>query len=62
VWYQDFDGGHVWFTALGHHKEDYEKADLVNHLYQGLHWLVGQTRVRDLSKAYATSPRTPVRY
>ncbi|WP_216647434.1 ThuA domain-containing protein [Chitinophaga sp. SYP-B3965] len=62
VWYQDFDGGHVWFSALGHHKEDYEKADLVNHLYQGLHWLVAQTTVRDLSKAYATSPQTPVRY
>ncbi|WP_341842083.1 ThuA domain-containing protein [Chitinophaga caseinilytica] len=62
AWYQHFDGGFVWFTSLGHHKRDYTDPVFVNHLYQGLHWLVGQTARRNPSKAYATSPETPVDY
>lgn len=62
AWYQYFDGGYVWFTSLGHHKRDYTDPVFVNHLYQGLHWLVGQTANRNPAKAYATSPDSPVDY
>ncbi|RPD38383.1 ThuA domain-containing protein [Chitinophaga barathri] len=62
VWYQDFDGGHIWFTSLGHNKLDYAEPVFVNHLYEGLRWVVSQSGNRNLSKAYATSPGTPVRY
>jgi type 1 glutamine amidotransferase len=62
VWYQHFDGGHIWFTSLGHHMRDYAEPVFVNHLYEGLRWVVSQSGGRDLSKAYATSPATPVRY
>jgi type 1 glutamine amidotransferase len=62
VWYQHFDGGHIWFTSLGHHMRDYAEPVFVNHLYEGLRWVVSQSGRRDLSKAYATSPATPVRY
>lgn len=62
VWYQHFDGGHIWFTALGHDKGDYQDPVFVQHLYQGLRWVVEQSGKRDLSKAYATTPATPVHY
>lgn len=62
AWYQHFDGGYVWFTSLGHRKSDYSDPVFVNHLYQGLHWLVGRTGARDQAKAYATAPSTPVDY
>ncbi len=62
AWHQVFDGGYVWYTTLGHRKEDYTDPVFVNHLYQGLHWLVGQTAQRNPAKAYATSSQTPVDY
>ncbi len=62
VWYQHFDGGHVWYTSFGHDKKDYQDATYLQHLYQGLHWVVSQTQGRSLQRAYATTPDTPVRY
>lgn len=62
AWYQQFDGGFVWFTSLGHRKSDYTDPVFVNHLYQGLHWLVGKTAARNAARAYATAPNSPVDY
>ncbi|EON77424.1 glycosyl hydrolase [Lunatimonas lonarensis] len=62
VWHQDFDGGVVWVTALGHHIKDYEDPDFVNHLYQGMKYVAGKIDKRDYSKSYATDRDTPVRF
>ena len=62
VWHQDFDGGHVWVSALGHHSKDYEDPVFLQHVLQGMQHVARQLKGLDYSKAYATSRDTPVRY
>lgn len=62
VWYQNFDGGNIWVTTLGHNKEYYQEPMFVKHLLQGISFIAGQARKLDFTKAYATSRDTPVRY
>lgn len=62
AWYQDFDGGHIWITALGHDKKDYEDAVFVQHIMQGLQFVASQVKNRDFTKAYAGSRDDTVRY
>ncbi|HXI01139.1 MAG TPA: ThuA domain-containing protein [Sphingobacteriaceae bacterium] len=62
VWYQKFDGGNVWITALGHNKEHYQDPMFVKHILQGLEFVASQSKKLDYSKAYADSRDTPLRY
>ncbi len=62
AWHQHFDGGHVWITALGHDKRDYEDPVFVQHILQGMRFVAGQVKKSDFSKAYANSKDEPVRY
>ncbi|MDR2233191.1 MAG: ThuA domain-containing protein [Tannerella sp.] len=40
VWWNTFDGGRQWFSALGHLKEYYSDPVLMRHYLEGLKWLV----------------------
>jgi type 1 glutamine amidotransferase len=40
VWYNTFDGGKQWFSALGHDKRYYSDPVFVGHILGGLKWLV----------------------
>ncbi len=60
AWYQQFDGGTIWITALGHDKKDYEDATYVQHVFQGLKYVVSQLKPKDYSKAYSKSKEEPV--
>jgi len=62
VWYHHFDGGNIWITALGHDKENYEDPMYVKHIFQGITFVANQAKKLDVSKAYADSRDTPVRY
>ncbi len=62
TWTHDFDGGHTWFTTLGHHKKDYVDPLYVQHLFQGIRFIASQVKKLDFSKAYADSRDTGVRY
>lgn len=62
AWYQHFDGGHIWITALGHDKKDYQDPVFVQHIMQGIKFIAGQVKKTDFSKAYAGSRDEPVRY
>jgi len=62
VWYQQFDGGNIWVTALGHNKEHYEDPVYIKHIFQGIEYVAGQVKKIDFSKAYADSRDTPVRF
>ncbi|MBC7827435.1 MAG: ThuA domain-containing protein [Chitinophagaceae bacterium] len=62
VWYQQFDGGNIWVTALGHDKENYEEPVYVKHIFQGISFVASQSKKLDVSKAYADSRDTPVRF
>lgn len=51
VWYQSFQGGHVWVTTLGHAKTDYQNPMYRNHLLQGIKFIANQYQGIDYSKA-----------
>jgi uncharacterized protein len=42
VWYQHFEGGNIWVTALGHAKENYQEPTYINHLLQGIKYIANQ--------------------
>lgn len=60
VWYQDFDGGTVWITTLGHNEKDYEDPVYLNHILQGMRFVASQAGKLDFSKSYATDRDTPM--
>jgi uncharacterized protein len=54
VWCNEFDGGRIWYTALGHSKESYSDSTYLSHLVEGLKWVVNKKKL-DYRKAYAAS-------
>jgi type 1 glutamine amidotransferase len=42
AWYQKFDGGREFYTALGHKKEDYENPLLSKQILGGILWAMGK--------------------
>lgn len=55
VWFQHFDGGHVWVTTLGHDKKNYEDPLYKQHILNGLEFIASQVSKLDYSKSYANS-------
>jgi type 1 glutamine amidotransferase len=62
AWYQQFDGGTIWITALGHDKKDYEDPIYVQHIFQGLKFVASQVKSKDYTKAYAKEKEQAVNY
>lgn len=62
VWHHNFDGGHIWVSALGHDIKDYEDPIFLQHVVQGMQFVAGQLGKKDYSEAYATTRDTPVRF
>ncbi|MDQ4140377.1 MAG: ThuA domain-containing protein [Bacteroidota bacterium] len=61
AWYQKFDGGYIWITALGHAKTDFQDPTYLKHVLQGIQYVAGQVQKLDYTKAYATTHNEPVR-
>lgn len=55
VWYQYYDGGTIWISALGHDKNDYTDPVFLKHLFNGMSWVASSVGKPDYSKAYAKS-------
>lgn len=55
VWYQDFQGGHVWVTTLGHSKVDYQNPLYSNHLLQGIKYVANQSKGIDFNRAFSSN-------
>ncbi len=62
VWYQPFDGGTIWITALGHDKKDYEDPVYIQHIFQGIKFVASQGKSKDYKKAYSTLKDDPIQY
>lgn len=62
TWTQQFDGGNVWITTLGHDKGSYVDPTFVNHILQGIKFVASQYKKLDYKKAYAETRDTPIRY
>ena len=52
VWYHEFDGGRSFYTGLGHTKESYVDPQYIHHVWMGLQYVIGDTKL-DYSKATA---------
>ena len=52
-WYQEFDGGRSFYTAMGHTDETFSEPLFLNHLWAGIHYVTGGDNPKplDLSKA-----------
>lgn len=37
-WYQEYDGGRSFYTALGHIPDSYSQQNFLTHLYGGIYW------------------------
>lgn len=61
VWYQQFEGGNIWVTTLGHSKESYQAPVYRNHLLQGIRYIASQYKGLDYSKAHAISKDDPLK-
>ena len=61
VWYQDFEGGHVWITTLGHSKESYAEPVYQNHLLQGLKYMASKYKGINYANAKSTSKDDPLK-
>jgi type 1 glutamine amidotransferase len=61
VWYQQFEGGNIWVTTLGHSKECYKDATYRNHLLQGLRYIASQYKGLDFSKATSLTKDDPLK-
>ena len=53
AWCQEFDGGKIWYTALGHSKEDYSNPVYLAHILEGVKWVTDKPKP-DYKKATAT--------
>lgn len=42
AWYQEFEGGRCWYTALGHRKEVYDDPLFRQHILGGILWAMGE--------------------
>jgi cytochrome c len=52
AWYHDFDGGRSFYTGMGHTNESYVDPLYLDHVYQGILYAMGETKL-DWSKAKA---------
>src|SRR6187401_2125022 len=52
AWCQEFDGGRILYTALGHSKEDYSNATYLAHILEALKWITDKPKP-DYKKAKA---------
>ena len=55
VWYQNFEGGNIWITTLGHSKESYQDPVYKNHLLQGIKFVANQFKGLNYSNAHAVT-------
>ncbi|HEX9613986.1 MAG TPA: ThuA domain-containing protein [Bacteroidota bacterium] len=43
-WFQEYDGGRSWYTALGHTTESFSEPEFLRHLGGGILWAAGIAR------------------
>ena len=61
VWYQNFEGGHIWITALGHAKENYNEPAFTNHLLQGIRFIANEYHGLNYDQAKSISKDDPLK-
>lgn len=62
VWYQTYDGGNVWVTALGHDQKSYTDPVYVRLILNGIKFVAGKSKKLDYTNAYAKHRDEPLKY
>ncbi|MCW2120734.1 ThuA domain-containing protein [Flavobacterium sp. 7A] len=44
-WYHTYEGGRIFYTAMGHTDESYVDPNFLKHLQEGIRWALGETNV-----------------
>jgi cytochrome c len=52
-WYQEYDGGRAFYTAMGHTDESFSEPLVLNHLWAGIQYAMGGTTPKPLNFAKA---------
>jgi hypothetical protein len=42
AWFHKYEGGNVFYTALGHKPESYKNADFMRHILGGIYWVLNE--------------------
>ncbi len=50
AWYQFYDGGKSFYTALGHKPDAFENQDYLDHIFGGIYWAATATPENDTKK------------
>ncbi len=60
-WYQPYDGGRAFYTALGHLPATYSDPFFTHHLYGGIYWAATGKGLNPPAASQGGSPATPAR-
>ena len=58
-WYQEYDGGRVFYTAMGHTNETFDESFFRNHLWGGLKYVLDDGKPKALDYSKARTKRMP---
>lgn len=58
-WYQEFDGGRMFYTAMGHTSETFTEELFLDHLWGGIEYVLGGKDPISLNYALAKTKRVP---
>jgi type 1 glutamine amidotransferase len=47
AWYHEFEGGRVFYTAIGHDIAHYSDPLYVKHLTGGILWAIGEKKIKN---------------
>ncbi|MEP7267582.1 MAG: ThuA domain-containing protein [Saprospiraceae bacterium] len=59
AWEQDFDGGHILISTLGHDKNDYKSGAYVDYLKQSITYLLSYNKLKNYQKVHSISKDDP---
>lgn len=41
TWHQEFEGGRIWYTNMGHYAENFRQKEFIQHVLDGIEWVAG---------------------
>jgi uncharacterized protein len=56
VWYHEYDGGRVWYTAMGHTSQSYYEPLFLDHLWGGIMYAAGTEQKTSVASHFLVLP------
>lgn len=61
VWYQQFQGGNVWITTLGHSKESYQDPVFKKHILNGIRFIASKSKGINYTTSFSILKDDPLK-